>query len=113
MDTTMDERREDKRRRCLLGARVVFNGRGSTLSCTVRNVSDTGAMLVFGETPYIPKMIELLLDNRRTIAPAHVIWRDGNKVGLQFLERQISSDLSAVAPGLLMDIAPPASSQVH
>jgi hypothetical protein len=113
MEASMEERREDKRRRCLLGARVVFNGRDSTLSCTVRNVSDTGVMLAFGETPYIPQIIELLLDNRRTVAPARIIWRDGERVGLQFLERQTASDLSAVSPGLLMDVAPPASSQVH
>ncbi|MFM9973891.1 MAG: PilZ domain-containing protein [Beijerinckiaceae bacterium] len=109
----MDERREDNRRRCLLGARVVFNGRASTYSCTVRNVSDTGAMLIFGEKPYVPLLIELLLDNRRTVAPARVIWRDDNRIGLQFLERQISSDLSAISPGLLMDIVTPASRQMH
>jgi PilZ domain len=113
MEKAMDERREDKRRRCLLGARVVFNGRDSTMSCTVRNVSDTGALLIFGETPYIPQMFELLLDNRRTVAPVTVVWRDGERVGVQFQERQVSSEFSAIAPGLLIDVAKPASGRLH
>jgi hypothetical protein len=110
----MKERREKDRRRCLLGARAVFNSRTSTLACTVRNVSDTGAMLVFGEMPDLPHLIELLLDNRRTLAPARLVWRQDNKVGIHFLERQTANDLSAISPGLLADIsAPPTSQLVH
>jgi PilZ domain len=85
----MSERRQNVRRRCLLGARAVFNARSSTMSCTVRNMSDHGAMLVFGETPYIPEQFELLLDNRRTLAPARVAWRHGDRVGIR-----VQTDLS-------------------
>ncbi len=46
-------------------------------------------MLVFGETPYIPEQFELLLDNRRTLAPARVAWRNGDRVGIS-----VQTDLS-------------------
>ncbi len=80
----MIERRQNGRHRCLLGARVVFNNRKSTMSCTVRNYSDEGALLVFGETPCIPDLLELVLDNRKTLATAQIIWRKHMKVGVIF-----------------------------
>jgi PilZ domain len=109
----MDNRRHSARRRCLLGARVVFNARASTMSCTVKNLSETGALLVFGETPLIPEMVELLLDNRRTVAPARVVWRQDTKVGISFKEQQLMTDLAAIAPGLLMDVASAPSGSMH
>jgi hypothetical protein len=80
----MEERRKTQRSRCLLGARVVFNARSSTMSCTVKNHSDEGAQLLFGETPYIPNQIEIMLDNRRMLVPAAVVWRSGCRVGIAF-----------------------------
>jgi hypothetical protein len=110
----MDERRNAARRRCLLGAKVVFNNRASTMSCLVKNVSDSGALLVFGESdPFVPEMVELLLDNRRTMAAGHVVWRSSSKIGLRFLEPQAASDLSAISYGLLGDLPAPRDRVVH
>jgi hypothetical protein len=110
----MDERRNAVRRRCLLGARVIFNKRASSFSCTVRNVSDSGALLIFGENdPFVPELVELLLDNRRTVAPGRVIWRSENRIGLNFLEPQTATDLSAVSYGLLADLPTPRDRVVH
>ncbi len=71
----MDERRKSARRRCLIGARAVFNNRSSTLNCTLRNWSEDGCLLSFGETPYLPNRIELVLDNRETLMPGRIVWR--------------------------------------
>jgi PilZ domain len=89
----MVERRKSARSRCLLGARVVFNGRNATLSCTLRNYSEDGALLKFGETPYIPDQLEIVLDNRRTLMPIEVAWRRGDNVGIAFPRGRFLTEL--------------------
>jgi hypothetical protein len=91
------ERRKTERRRCLLGARVVFNGRSSTLSCTVRNYSEQGALLEFGEPPYMPDLFEIVLDNRRTLMPGEIAWRRDRFVGIAFPRGQFMAELKSDA----------------
>jgi hypothetical protein len=93
----MIERRTSNRRRCLLGARVVFNSRNSTMSCTIRNYAEDGALLLFGEQPYIPDMLELVLDNHKTLTPAQVVWRSGTKIGIIFPRGRFMAELREVA----------------
>ncbi len=89
----MIERRKYTRYRSLLGARVVFNARNSTMSCTVKNYSEDGALLKFGETPFIPDQIEILLDNRNTLMPAQIVWRGGATVGIAFPRGRFMAEL--------------------
>ncbi len=55
----MEERRRSPRARCLLGAKVSFYSRRNTLSGTVRNQSERGLLVNFGEDPMIPNQIEV------------------------------------------------------
>ncbi len=89
----MDERRKSARRRCLIGARAVFNNRSSTLNCTLRNWSEDGCLLSFGETPYLPSRIELVLDNRETLMPGRIVWRRDHEVGLAFPRSRFFQEL--------------------
>ncbi len=89
----MDERRRIARRRCLIGARVVYNNRSSTLSCTIRNRSDDGCLLSFGENPYLPNQIEIVLDNRNTLMPARIVWRQDLNIGIVFPRGQFMQEL--------------------
>ncbi len=89
----MDERRKNPRLRCLIGARVVFNNRGSTLSCTIRNRSDEGCLLSFGETPYLPNQIEIVIDNKQTLMPARIVWRRESSIGIAFPRGQFMQEL--------------------
>lgn len=98
----MIERRNSTRNRCLLGARVVFNDLSSTMNCTVRNYAEDGALLVFGETPYIPDILELVLDNRKTLVPAQIAWRSHRKVGIVFPRGQFMAELRAEAAANLL-----------
>lgn len=102
----MSERRKFQRSRCLVGARVVFNNRSSTLSCTVRNRSEDGCLLAFGEQPYIPDQIEIVLDNRSTLMPAQVVWRGSMKVGIAFPRGRFMSELRADAEQSVALMAP-------
>ena len=89
----MSERRKTVRRRCLVGAKVVFNNRASTLSCTVRNHSEDGCMLIFGETPYVPTELEILLDNGSTLMPAEIVWRRDSSIGIAFPKGRFLNEL--------------------
>jgi hypothetical protein len=100
----MIERRKAARSRCLLGARVVFNARSSTMSCTVRNYTEDGALLIFGETPYIPDMLEVVLDNRKTLVPAQIAWRSHMKIGVVFPRGQFLAELKADAAANILAV---------
>jgi hypothetical protein len=106
--TRVIERRRNDRRRSLLGARVVFDNRSSTLKCTIRNYSEDGALLEFGETPYVPDMIEIVLDNHRTLASAQIVWRNNRWVGIIFPRGQFMAELRQIAERNLLDLAGPA-----
>lgn len=77
------ERRGGRRRRIFKGARIVFNGGFSSFSCTVRNLSDTGALLSFGDPLGIPAHFELELEPGRRRAVT-VRWRSGGLMGVSF-----------------------------
>jgi hypothetical protein len=110
----MIERRKSPRKRCLLGARVVFNARGSTLSCMLRNYSEDGALLKFGEPPYVPEQIEIVLDNRSTLMPAQVLWRRGELLGVAFPRGRFMAELRADAASSLAEVhVAPAGVAIH
>ena len=77
------ERRDGRRRRMFKGARVVFNGGYSSFSCTIRNLTESGALLNFGDTLGIPSHFDLELEGGRR-RPCTVRWRDGGLMGVSF-----------------------------
>jgi hypothetical protein len=90
------ERRSYPRKRTLLGGRACFNERRSTLDCVVRNLSDTGALVLISDSVALPGAFDLEIDHLRRSYPAHVRWRDGERVGLA-LEAQ-AKGASEVVP---------------
>ena len=79
----MNEQRRALRKRTLIGARLLI-GKTCTLDCTVRNISDTGAKLVFATPTVTPDEFEVeIADHGRFWARA--AWRNGTAVGVQFV----------------------------
>jgi hypothetical protein len=109
----MIENRSNKRRRCYLGGRVVFNNRSSSMSCQVRNISEFGAKLEFGACPELPDSIELLLDSEAGYAPARIVWRNLNHIGIAFSESQVRSGKTGLALNMLLDAMPIQSHRLH
>ena len=107
------ENRANRRRRCFLGARVIFNERQATMSCMVRNISDFGARLEFGACPALPDSIELMLDSEAGYAPARIVWRDLNHIGIAFEKAQTRNGKEGLAVSLLMDVMPIQSRRLH
>jgi len=78
------DRRSGHRARALKSAKIVLNGRHSTIDCLVRDLSAGGAKLKVANTAAVPKEFELLLESDNILVKAEVIWRRGEYVGVQF-----------------------------
>lgn len=78
------ERRRSARSRTFIGGKVIFNQRQSTLDCTVRNLSDDGALLVFPDSVTLPDLFELYFPLKRESRLVRSRWRDGDRIGVAF-----------------------------
>jgi hypothetical protein len=86
----MSERRKQLRSRTLLGGVISFNKRRSTLDCSVRNLSDTGARIEFNNTALLPDTFDLTIIRKDSTFRASTIWRTQTAAGVQFTEAQSS-----------------------
>ncbi|MFI0846405.1 PilZ domain-containing protein [Mesorhizobium sp. IMUNJ 23232] len=78
------DRRGIERRRVLKGARLTFNKGYGSFECVVRNVSDSGARLTFGDTSAIPSQFDLLISGEDHARRATVRWRTMTALGVSF-----------------------------
>lgn len=78
----LDEKRIAPRKRLLKGAFVVLSEKAPKLECTVKNLSDTGALLQVSTTFGIPANFDLILETHRH--HCHVVWRTDTKIGVRF-----------------------------
>ena len=79
----MDEHRNAQRHRVLKGGTIAFNG-AAGISCTVRNMSDSGAALDVISPVGIPPAFTLVIDGDRDAKPCHIIWRKEKRIGVAF-----------------------------
>jgi hypothetical protein len=79
------ERRNSERKRTLLQGRVVFNNRFSTIECTVKDLSGTGAQIVFEHPTEIPRQVELEIPSRGLAVRCEVRWSRDKRHGLMFV----------------------------
>lgn len=79
-----DEKRVAPRKRVLKAGTIVFNNRSSTLSCTVRDLSDTGARLRVQKGHAVPSRFELRIEVDGFEVPCTVAWKKGEDVGVVF-----------------------------
>ena len=79
----MDEHRIAPRHRVLKGGIIAFNG-AAGISCTVRNVSNTGAALDVISPVGIPQSFTLVIDGNEASRPCHVVWRKEKRIGIAF-----------------------------
>lgn len=80
----MSNARSTTRRRVLKGAVAAFNGKFSTIPCTVRDLSDTGCRLAAEAWTSIPDTFELSIDLDGLSASCAVVWRRDGEVGVKF-----------------------------
>jgi hypothetical protein len=78
----MDEHRAVQRQRVLKAGTIEFGG--STISCTVRNKSDAGAMLQVASRTIVPYQFTLFLSADGSRRRCHLVWRKDKRIGVTF-----------------------------
>lgn len=81
----MEVERTTQRTRTLLRARIEFNGGMSTLECSVRDLSDTGARLDLADSVGMPGVFRLFIPKYQRWYDAETRWHRGNAVGIEFV----------------------------
>ena len=79
------ELRAAPRRKVLKAATVASNNRHLTVSCTLRDLSSTGARLRVDNIVTIPDTFELIIAVDGLEANCEVVWRKTNEVGVRFI----------------------------
>lgn len=79
-----EERRSEMRRRALKGATLTFNGGYGAFECVVRNISERGARLTFGDASAVPARFDLTISGEGRSRAANVRWRSLTDVGVAF-----------------------------
>ncbi|MBL0406313.1 PilZ domain-containing protein [Microvirga aerilata] len=83
----MNERRSSRRWNTFLNGRIVFNNRCSVLSCTVRDLSETGARISFADVSALPEEFELEIPNRGMRVYGRLMWSRGATHGVMFFDK--------------------------
>jgi hypothetical protein len=82
----MAERRVAPRQKSFLRGCIYFNNRRSVLDCLIRDLTDEGARIIFSHAVNVPDIVELYIPQREQTLRAHVKWRRGDDVGLDFTD---------------------------
>jgi PilZ domain len=77
-----DEGRRAPRHRVLKAGTISFGGAG--ISCTVRNLSETGAALEVPSPVGIPAEFTLVVEADHTTRQCRVVWRKERRIGVTF-----------------------------
>ena len=81
--TEMLERRKTARQRVLKGGKVFYSNYAVSVDCVIRNESEDGLQIKLDPNIAIPKDLSLLNRKDGTLAEAHVVWQQGETVGLK------------------------------
>jgi PilZ domain len=90
-----DERRRSPRLRTFLSATLREQGRASTWSCMVRNMSGDGARLEIADSTWVPEQFEFDVANKDLRRLASVVWREQGQLGIRFKVDGMAKELRA------------------
>jgi hypothetical protein len=79
-----EEKRSAPRQRVLKAAKIITMDNTSVIDCTVRNQSETGALLVVEKNVTVPDEFQFFLANGDSVRYAVVAWQRGDRVGVKF-----------------------------
>ena len=96
----MIERRKEARLKSLLGGRISFSWRQSTMDCVVRNVAPHGALVVFSHTSLTPSEFMLHIPCKGETHAAKVVWRRNDRAGVMLSHTESTSVPIEAAQGI-------------
>lgn len=83
--TSANERRAAARHRVLQNGLIAFNGLNSTFSCSIRNKSDSGALLLLPSTLGIPDRFRLIERPTNSSRECEVVRRSADALAVRFV----------------------------
>lgn len=84
-DVTNDkERRRHPRRRVLKGGKVFYDNYAISVDCVIRDESLLGAQITVDPGTLLPAHFALLNRKDGTLADARIVWKNGNRLGVEF-----------------------------
>ena len=83
----MAEARGDERVRSFLRARILFNNNSSTIECTIKNISSSGAKIELSSGLSVPNEFDLDVPQKGRVYRARLMWRDSASLGVRFVDR--------------------------
>jgi len=92
----MGERRNTTRHKSLLRGCIYFNNRRASADCLIRDISETGARLIFSAAVAIPDVVDLYIPQKEQTLRSRVQWRHGDEIGVAF---EAAPQMPEVAPG--------------
>ena len=78
-----EHHRSAHRQRTLKAAKVVLTD-WTAIDCTIRDISATGARLVFGDAFALPEEFRVIIVMTNTIVPVRLLWQRGLTAGVSF-----------------------------
>jgi hypothetical protein len=87
-DNKPDMRPPAARARTFLKGVVYFNNRGTSIDCTIRDLSDTGAKIEFSSLVTVPDLIELHIPQKQRTYAARVMRREVYEIGVSFEDQR-------------------------
>jgi hypothetical protein len=82
------DKRQARRMRVLMSGNILLPGNLSTFPCTVRNLSEGGAMIVFPDLTPVPEHFSLHVELSGFKVECEKIWQDGLTYGVRFLSER-------------------------
>ena len=73
------ERRSDRRRKVLKGGNLYFNKGYGAYACTIRNLSNDGALIEMEDSSGLPTSFEFLVNGETRPVTATIAWRSRGK----------------------------------
>jgi len=86
----MSEQKPMPRGRTFLAGRVISNYGQSTIDCTVRRISDTGAVIEVESVIGIPEHFHLLIPGEGDPQPCRRSWQSEKQIGLVFETTEVA-----------------------
>jgi len=83
-ELAMEEQRKTPRSRTLKAGKIVLKLHSSVVDCTIRNLSEGGALLLVPSLVGIPATFELVLEPNDVHHDCRVVWRGDNRLGVEF-----------------------------
>ena len=87
VDAKLVEHRRSQRRAAYIRASIVHPLQTENLTCTVRDMSEDGALIFFPRSGELPSLFWLRLEGEATLRLCTVAWRSSCKLGVEFSEQ--------------------------